>query len=35
MLAEDMQILSTLLLQSPADEDKRGQLPEVTETWGW
>lgn len=35
MLAEDMEILSMLLLQSPEDEDKRGQLSEVTETWGW
>jgi len=31
MLAEDTEILSMLLLQSPVDEDKRGQLPEVTE----
>lgn len=35
MLEGDMEIFSMLLLQSPSDEDKRGPLPEVTETWGW
>lgn len=35
MSAEDMEILNMLLLQTPVDEDKRGQLPEVTKMWGW